>query len=331
MRLLAADESDLVRSIFREVSRRSCSLIRVDEATKGRDASRLLAGGRFDLAFIDARMPGLAQPPPGRGRPGAKTFVTLMAESNAAAAKTAWRLSAHEFLRKPLNLRDVEAVIETYRRVTGQAKVLILENAKTLGGALRTLADRSIFRFDCYRASDEETARAFCLRLKFDLVFLDFDMAGLDGLAMLDHLLLHNAETRVIAVSRCSGRERAVQALRRGATAYLPKPIEPSDLEALLQELFGLVRRSGREALRHAEGLLVFGAPRTGAPSAGSPVTIASLLPRRGGARHEPKVNRRQVCPRCHRASRKRGGVHACAAAPARPRGSAHGSCRGGP
>jgi CheY-like chemotaxis protein len=241
--MLVADDAEAIRSIFREVVQRSCGLMELIEASNGRDCAKLLSRGAIDLAFIDVYMPEMSGLEALRGarHVGVKTFVTLMSGSDGDdLMEIARQLRAYEFLRKPFHIRDVEAIINTYRRAAKPAKVLVVDDSMTVRRVIQKVLAGSIFRMDCYEAPDGEAALAYCGSVNFDVIFLDCNMPGLDGLATLDRMLLRNPDAKVVMISSEHDKTRESRALRRGAAVFLHKPFYPGDVDAALHQLFGL-------------------------------------------------------------------------------------------
>lgn len=243
IKMLVADDAQAVRSIFCKVAERSCGLIELVEASDGRECVKILSRGEIDLAFIDVYMPEMSGLEALRNARnfGIRTFVTLMSGSDSDQfMELARQLRAYEFLRKPFGVRDIEAIMETYQRVIGPTKVLIVDDSMTVRKVVQQVLARSIFRLDCYEAPDGETALAYCDRVNFDIIFLDCNMPGLDGLTTLDRLRLRNSDARVVMISGEKGKDLPQRALKRGAAAFLAKPFRPADIDSVLHGLFGL-------------------------------------------------------------------------------------------
>lgn len=244
IRMLVADDVQGIRHIFRHVAARSCGLIDLVEAADGRECVKLLSRGDIDLAFIDVYMPEMSGLEALRGARnfGVKTFVTLMsgAPGSDQFMQLARQLKAYEFLHKPFGVRDVEGIIETYRRVVGATKVLIVDDSMTVRKVVQKVLAASVFHMDCYEAPDGETALAYCGRVNFDIVFLDCNMPGLDGLATLDRLRLHNPDAMVVLISGDRDKNYEARGLKRGAAAFLAKPFNARDVDTVLHALFGL-------------------------------------------------------------------------------------------
>ena len=89
-------------------------------------------------------------------------------------------------------------------------------------------------------------------RVKPDLILSDFSLPNFGGLRALDLAVIHAPETPFIYVSGTIGEERAIDALRRGATDYV--------LKSNLSRLSSVIERALREAAlkverRHSERL----------------------------------------------------------------------------
>jgi DNA-binding NarL/FixJ family response regulator len=71
---------------------------------------------------------------------------------------------------------------------------------------------------------------------KPDLVLLDVRMPKMDGLACLDEIHRLDPEIKVVMLSASTSPDLVAAALRRGASAYLPKSVDPTDLPAMLRQ-----------------------------------------------------------------------------------------------
>jgi DNA-binding NarL/FixJ family response regulator len=69
-----------------------------------------------------------------------------------------------------------------------------------------------------------------------DLVLMDIRMPELDGLACLDQIRKKYPDVRVVVLSAFTDREHIETALRRGASAYVVKSVNPLDLPSALRQ-----------------------------------------------------------------------------------------------
>lgn len=71
-----------------------------------------------------------------------------------------------------------------------------------------------------------------------DLVMLDIRMPQLDGLACLDRIRKRYPKVKVVMLSAYTDREHIAAALKRGASAYIAKTVNPLDLASALRQAF---------------------------------------------------------------------------------------------
>jgi NtrC-family two-component system response regulator AlgB len=68
-------------------------------------------------------------------------------------------------------------------------------------------------------------------RQVFDLIFLDVRLGTENGLDYIQPLLAFNPWAKIVVITAYASIETAVEAMRRGATDYLPKPFSPAQVE----------------------------------------------------------------------------------------------------
>jgi two-component system nitrogen regulation response regulator GlnG len=117
-RILVADDESSIRFVLREVLESSGH--EVAEAPDGIAARQLLAGGDFDFAFLDIRMPGATgfdlldeQLALGGGAP---LIVIITAENSFDNAIEAMKRGAFDYLTKPFDLAQVQALVAKAER-----------------------------------------------------------------------------------------------------------------------------------------------------------------------------------------------------------------------
>jgi DNA-binding NarL/FixJ family response regulator len=74
-------------------------------------------------------------------------------------------------------------------------------------------------------------------RTKPDVAMLDLRMPGMDGLACLDRIRARHPEVKVVILSVSTDPELIRTVLSRGASAYIVKSVNPSDLPAALRQV----------------------------------------------------------------------------------------------
>lgn len=95
-------------------------------------------------------------------------------------------------------------------------------------------------------ASNGDEAIQHAQKSLVDVAFLDLRLAHEDGLQLLPRLLAERPALQVVVVTAFATLDTAVEAMRRGAQDYLPKPFTPDQVRHvlhLLQERSSLRRR----------------------------------------------------------------------------------------
>ena len=72
--------------------------------------------------------------------------------------------------------------------------------------------------------------------LQPDLVVLDIRMPGMDGLVCLDQIKKRNPEIKVIVLSASTDQKLIENVLKRGASAYIVKSVNPVDLPSAIRQ-----------------------------------------------------------------------------------------------
>jgi len=83
----------------------------------------------------------------------------------------------------------------------------------------------------------------------FDLAFVDLRLGAESGLDLLPRLLAERPGLSIVIVTAYAGVETAVEAVKRGATDYLPKPFTPDEI----RHVVGRIARSRTAQQRVAE------------------------------------------------------------------------------
>jgi two-component system nitrogen regulation response regulator GlnG len=116
-RVLIADDEESIRFVLREtLEEEGCEVVEVDN---GDAAFEVLAGGDFQIAFVDIRMPGLTglELLDRLKAMGSQTAVVIITAQNTFEnAVEAMRGGAFEYLVKPFGISDVKALADKAMR-----------------------------------------------------------------------------------------------------------------------------------------------------------------------------------------------------------------------
>lgn len=86
---------------------------------------------------------------------------------------------------------------------------------------------------------DGRGGRDRALREKFDLVILDVQLPGMDGVAIVRELRAADVRGPIVALSSSAMPEQVQEGLTAGFDEYLTKPISPAELRRAVQRLGG--------------------------------------------------------------------------------------------
>jgi DNA-binding NarL/FixJ family response regulator len=73
-------------------------------------------------------------------------------------------------------------------------------------------------------------------RTKPDVVILDLRMPQVDGLACLEAIRKHHPDVKVVMLSVSTDRDLIKTVLKRGASAYIVKSVDPADLPSAVRQ-----------------------------------------------------------------------------------------------
>ena len=93
---------------------------------------------------------------------------------------------------------------------------------------------KTILRSEDYpvigETSNGEEAIALCARLKPGLVLLDINMPKMDGLQALAEIHKASPATKVLMVSAEATMDRVNEAIKKGASGFVVKPLNPASV-----------------------------------------------------------------------------------------------------
>jgi NtrC-family two-component system response regulator AlgB len=117
-------------------------------------------------------------------------------------------------------------------------------------------------------------ALAAAEREHFDLAFLDLRLGDDDGLELLPRLLGLSADLAIVVITAFATYDTAVEAIKRGAVDYLPKPFTPAQIRHIVTRLAD--RRTLERRMAEVEAALAAEVPEADLTT-GSPAMRAAL------------------------------------------------------
>ena len=100
-------------------------------------------------------------------------------------------------------------------------------------------------------------------RQSFDVAFVDIRLGPSNGLDLIQPLLAVSPWLKIIIITAYASIETAVEAMRRGASDYIPKPFTPAQVKLAVRKVTELKRLEShvaalQEELQHASPALTF-------------------------------------------------------------------------
>jgi len=120
-------------------------------------------------------------------------------------------------------------------------RILVVEDEKAVANFVKKGLESEQYAVDVTTEGDE--ARFMAEEFNYDLVVLDLNLPGMDGLEVLKQVRAKKPSLPVLVLTVRSRVEDRVKGLDRGADDYLSKPFSFSELSARVR---ALLRRSAR-------------------------------------------------------------------------------------
>ena len=124
-------------------------------------------------------------------------------------------------------------------KVQPRQKILVIDDEEVvLDSCLAILAGSG---YETTTATNGEEGLRLAAELSPDLVFVDVKMPGIPGMEVLERLRVADATTVAIVITGYATVSLAVEAMKRGAFDFLPKPFTPDEFREMVRR--GLERR----------------------------------------------------------------------------------------
>ncbi|HVO76362.1 MAG TPA: response regulator, partial [Candidatus Bathyarchaeia archaeon] len=129
--------------------------------------------------------------------------------------------------RRPEGAREIESTTLNILVVDDEINI-----RKTLSTYLETEGHRVI------GVSNFPDAIAEASRRSFELAFVDLRLGTDDGLDLIPALLNVTPWLKIVVITAYASIDTAVEAMRRGATDYVPKPFTPAQIKLAVRKVF---------------------------------------------------------------------------------------------
>jgi two-component system sensor histidine kinase/response regulator len=133
--------------------------------------------------------------------------------------------------------------------------VLVIDDEESIRDSCRQILTKDGFL--CEDAEDGFVGLKKAEELKPDIVLIDLKMPGINGIEVLDNVKKMDSNIIPIVITGFATVESAVEAMKKGAYDFLPKPFTPEELRIIIKR--GIERRNlilEAEALRREKRLI---------------------------------------------------------------------------
>jgi CheY-like chemotaxis protein len=204
-------------------------------------AAAQLAKTRVDVCLLDADISGVQ-----------KTILIKAARAGPSPPLIFILGSRHSerpegvdgILASPTSPDEASKLVQLCIRAKIPTRVLIVDDSGTMRSIVRKILGGSHFAFDIQEIDDGHAALDLLATKKFGIVFLDYNMPGLNGLETLLEIKRLNPAIAVVMMTSTVDNALAERAQAAGALAFLKKPFFPADIDATLERYYGLNGRA---------------------------------------------------------------------------------------
>ena len=238
VRMMIVSKPSPSRELWRQAAGLATVPIEAIEVETAAEAARLLERAGGDILLLDARFPEPDRSAVARAARLARTRPVLVvsAEQDAEASG----VDGDGVVSKPSNLAEAQYLIDRILRARLPNRVLIVDDSSTMRSIVRKILLATRFPLDVAEAEEGAVALERLRQDSFDIIFLDFNMPGLNGLDTLAEIKRDHPRLEVVMITSTQDEAVASRARAAGATAFLKKPFFPADIDAVLHAFCGM-------------------------------------------------------------------------------------------
>ena len=115
-------------------------------------------------------------------------------------------------------------------------RVLVVDDEERICDAVKRALERTGYRVETHLSPLDALDSVH--RNAPDMVICDIKMPGMDGMSLLDRIKEHDPNIPVLMITGHASIESAVEAVRKGAQEYIPKPFTPDQIRFLVERAF---------------------------------------------------------------------------------------------
>lgn len=239
LKMLVVCEAADARDLLRAGAALAPLPVDIAEAETAPRAGALLEDGGFDIALVDGALdPQLRSRIAASARKVARPplLVTMRGLGEAVHAD---RTQSDAIAARPVDADAARKLIDGCTRVRLPNRLLIVDDSPIMRSIVKKILGATSFTLEIAEASEGAAALELISRRAAEIVFLDYNMPGLDGVATLTQIRNADPDVRVVIMTAAHDDSIDQRAREAGANGFLRKPFYPADVDAMLWGLFG--------------------------------------------------------------------------------------------
>jgi DNA-binding response OmpR family regulator len=236
LRLMLIAASPPLEGLWREGAAQASVPIEF-EARDAASARSMLSKGGVDICVLDAELDDADKASVLKAARAKKPAPLVFVSAPRGSARPDKTVAV---LPIPSSAGDACKLVEICIRAKMPTSVLVVDDSDTLRGIVRKILAASRFELDIHEASDSTAALAQLRTGKFGMVFLDYNMPGLNGADILLGIKHESPDVPIVMMTSAFNKAGSKRRRLSGAFAFLKKPFYPADVDAVLERYFGL-------------------------------------------------------------------------------------------
>ena len=117
-----------------------------------------------------------------------------------------------------------------------KVNILIVDDSAIIRRIIEKSIGKDKFTVIAIAADGLEALERFKEKLP-DVVTLDLTMPEMDGLSVLDEMIKIKPDVKVIVISALTDKATGIEAIRKGAKFFIPKPFTAEDVQKALEKV----------------------------------------------------------------------------------------------
>ena len=226
IKVLVVDDEKIIRDFFARLL--SLQGLEVIEAEDGYKASELAKGNKFDLYFIDVRMPGMD---------GLETFrqirqihpealvVMMTGYALDNILEQAQKEGASGSIRKPFAIGEIKGIVEKAAREKNKevSNILVIDDDQAVLNFFGNFLKAKNQKYSL--VNNAKGALELIQREKFDLIFLDLVLKDADGLEFYKNIKEILPQAEIVIITGYHDKAKEIEG-RDDISGFLYKPFE---------------------------------------------------------------------------------------------------------